>query len=873
MQYVQSGGPAASRWPTNASLIPWAIVIAFTGVLSAALLQGVRGAHAVAAAGSIIGPLIAVRWCWPRLGDGKAWRWCALMFAGAAAADVIAQSWWFYLEFKYDQPPFPSLADVAYLAEYPFLMLGILLLPPRRASLLRSGRLLLDSVIPILAISAVSWYFVVGPTLLNAAQPPLEKVLGAAYPVLDLALMFLLLLVSSQVGGVSIGRVVAPLFAGLVVIAATDTIFAYQTVTDTYQEASLLDVGWPLAYLLIALGCRGLRASAAATTSSNAGEIEAPSPAWRSFLPHCAVVLLIALTIYVHDHRGDAHLDSGVEAAMYAAVGLILLRQLLTMREKAALYARLHGAHASLGAAHATLAQSEQRLRQSEERFRVACETATDVIYELDLITGRLHWSPAIDNLLGYGPGEFPRTLEAWERTIHPLDRAYVDPALQRHIEKGEPFNLEYRVMRKDGTWLHWTDRGATIRDASGRPLRMVGAITDMTASKRIEATLRMQKALLESQSETSIDGIMVFSPRGELMSCNRRLSEMWDLPPGLCEGKQGGEVLAAMSERAGDRAAFRARIATLGDDRYASAREEVPLAAGNTLDCYSAPLYGADGTHYGRVWYFRDISAQKRSAALERERAAMRESISSMEQVLGVVGHELRTPLAGVRALCELLLTDFSGHIDETRRCLHDMHDEVVRMGDTVTNLLEAARINSGRARWNWGQISLSDVVRDVEETLRPLTNEDGADVTTSYHVAPAGASMRGDADAVRRLILNLVNNARRHTRSGTIRVDVAIAEGGEWMDVRIADTGCGMAPEIVAKLGEPFTLNVGVVSPRQAGGTGLGLAICKGIVASHGGALTVESVENVGTTVTARLRADLTEPVGARETTQIAA
>jgi cell cycle sensor histidine kinase DivJ len=80
-------------------------------------------------------------------------------------------------------------------------------------------------------------------------------------------------------------------------------------------------------------------------------------------------------------------------------------------------------------------------------------------------------------------------------------------------------------------------------------------------------------------------------------------------------------------------------------------------------------------------------------------------------------------------------------------------------------------------------------------------------------------------------------------------------------------------MPAEIVAKLGEPFTLNVGVVSPRQEGGTGLGLAICKGIVASHGGELTIESAENVGTTVTARLRADLTEPVGARETTQIAA
>ena len=102
-------------------------------------------------------------------------------------------------------------------------------------------------------------------------------------------------------------------------------------------------------------------------------------------------------------------------------------------------------------------------------------------------------------------------------------------------------------------------------------------------------------------------------------MLINGDLFDFWFEYGEVIPGKHF-RVLAAMSERAGDRAAFRARIATLGDDRYATAREEVPLAAGNTLDCYSAPLYGADGTHYGRVWYFRDISAQKRSAALERE-------------------------------------------------------------------------------------------------------------------------------------------------------------------------------------------------------------------------------------------------------------
>jgi two-component system, OmpR family, sensor histidine kinase KdpD len=123
----------------------------------------------------------------------------------------------------------------------------------------------------------------------------------------------------------------------------------------------------------------------------------------------------------------------------------------------------------------------------------------------------------------------------------------------------------------------------------------------------------------------------------------------------------------------------------------------------------------------------------------------------------------------------------------------------------------------------------------------------------------------MLGDAGAVRRLVLNLLDNAQKHTAAGSIRLTVRRhrdEHGQAWADIEVADTGAGIPPEIVERLGQAFLLNAGLVGDRHITGAGLGLAICKGIVHAHGGHLRVRSVVGAGTVVTATLRADLPAP-----------
>ncbi len=254
-----------------------------------------------------------------------------------------------------------------------------------------------------------------------------------------------------------------------------------------------------------------------------------------------------------------------------------------------------------------------------------------------------------------------------------------------------------------------------------------------------------------------------------------------------------------------------------------------------------------------------------------EFERRGLAEALKAMERVLGVVGHELRTPLAAMRLLAEFLLSERCPDPAEQQKMLRSLHGEVVRMTDTVNQVLEAARLNSGVAQWNWGAVSIARACAEAAELFQPLI--DPSSVSLRVQVSPPDLRMRGDQNAMRRLIINLVSNAVKHTRRGAIDIVATpiIHEGAGGVRIDIKDTGAGMTDEVIARLGTAFALNTGVVGTATQGGTGLGLAICKSIVAAHGGAIAVNSTRGRGTTFSVLLRGDLRAPTESKHNAPI--
>jgi PAS domain S-box-containing protein len=143
-----------------------------------------------------------------------------------------------------------------------------------------------------------------------------------------------------------------------------------------------------------------------------------------------------------------------------------------------------------------TVAKTRNDLRRSEQRFRTAAEATADLIWEANEPSDSLVWHGDIDTMLGYAPGEVPRTISGWLGLIHPDDREAVERAVERSIVTGKYHCPDYRIRRKDGTHLFWEDRGAVIEVVDGRATRAVGVTTDIT--ERVRARQDLERAMAE---------------------------------------------------------------------------------------------------------------------------------------------------------------------------------------------------------------------------------------------------------------------------------------------------------------------------------------------------------------------------------------
>jgi two-component system, cell cycle sensor histidine kinase and response regulator CckA len=139
--------------------------------------------------------------------------------------------------------------------------------------------------------------------------------------------------------------------------------------------------------------------------------------------------------------------------------------------------------------------QAEERLRQSEARLARAQEIAQLGSWELELRTRELVWSDEVFRIFGWPPGS-EVTLERFEQSVHPEDRAAVDAAFLKALVRGEPYSFEHRIIRPDGTERHVRELARQQRDPEGQALRVVGTVQDITELKRLEDQFRQAQKL-----------------------------------------------------------------------------------------------------------------------------------------------------------------------------------------------------------------------------------------------------------------------------------------------------------------------------------------------------------------------------------------
>jgi PAS domain S-box-containing protein len=137
-------------------------------------------------------------------------------------------------------------------------------------------------------------------------------------------------------------------------------------------------------------------------------------------------------------------------------------------------------------------------LAASRERFEIAVRGTADGIWDWDVITNEVYFSDRFKELLGYAPDGFGNDFGDWVSKLHPDDKDFTLEAVNDHVENRLPYDVEYRLMRKDGTYGWYRARGMAIWGATGKATRMAGSISDISARKRVEEALRARTLELE---------------------------------------------------------------------------------------------------------------------------------------------------------------------------------------------------------------------------------------------------------------------------------------------------------------------------------------------------------------------------------------
>ena len=147
--------------------------------------------------------------------------------------------------------------------------------------------------------------------------------------------------------------------------------------------------------------------------------------------------------------------------------------------------------------------RSEEALRLSEERLALALEATSDGLWDWNFETGEVYFSPRYLGMLGYEPGELELTIAGWEKLLHPDDLEDAKRTELEHIERGEPFSIEFRLRNSSGDWQWVMSRGKVVEhDADGRPRRMIGTHVDIDQRKRMENELVKAKEAAEASNQ-----------------------------------------------------------------------------------------------------------------------------------------------------------------------------------------------------------------------------------------------------------------------------------------------------------------------------------------------------------------------------------
>ncbi|MGB7377819.1 MAG: PAS domain-containing protein [Rivularia sp. (in: cyanobacteria)] len=546
---------------------------------------------------------------------------------------------------------------------------------------------------------------------------------------------------------------------------------------------------------------------------------------------------------------------------------------------------------------------AEEQLRQSEQRFQILARATNDAVWDWNLLTNKMWWNDSVQTLFGYSAQSVERNTDWWHERIHPEDRRRIVADIQAVVESAQPFWAnEYRFRRADGSYAHIFDRGYVVRDdAEEKPVRMIGAMMDITERKRVQEQLVRQNLrsqlfsdiTLKIRTSLQIDEILETSVTEvqKLLNADRVLilrvfgdgsikAVKEAVVPGL-PVVLGQNIDDACFSREYIEKYRKGRIKAISDIYKADIQPchvellqrfnvksnlVVPIIVQNQLwglliahQCARPREWNEWETELLKQLADQIGIAVSQAKLLEqetRQREELTRSNEELQQFAFIASHDLQEPLRKITAFGDRLkVTCQDALTDKGHDYLQRMQNAAERMQVLIEDLLTLSRITT-RAQ-PFVEVNIARVTQEVLSDLEIRIAQTQARIEIGEL-----PTIKADPLQMRQLLQNLISNALKfHPEKEPPIVKIYSQKftnqqlKSEYCEIIVEDNGIGFEEKYLDRI---FNVFQRLHGRTEYEGTGMGLAICRKIVERHQGSITAKSEPGKGASFIVTIRSE---------------
>ncbi len=491
-------------------------------------------------------------------------------------------------------------------------------------------------------------------------------------------------------------------------------------------------------------------------------------------------------------------------------------------------------------------------------------------LWDWNMASGRVYWSRAMYEMLGYVPQDALLSISQISAIINPNDANFFDLAQELMSGKKKHIDINVPMRHADGHYVWMRIRAEVTEEEEPH---LVGISFDISEQQQLaeqtaQADLRIRDAI-----ENISESFVLWDAEGRLVMSNSKFCEYAAIPKQILQsGIQRATVEAmarpALSEyplkddgtgnltsirqtadgcwlKINERRTQDGGLVCIGTDISELKQQQEKFEdSERRLFSFIQELKRARGSAQQRA---TEVEKLNKSLKAEKERAESANKAKS--EFLANMSHELRTPLNAILGFSDIMLQSTFGPLGSQRykEYMHDIYNSGTHLLTLINDILDMSKIEAGRFTLDCKNTDLEPIISEAVRTLTPQAQEKNIAVTTN--ITPE-LHAEVDGRAMKQIFLNLISNAVKFTPSGG-NIDVCAFKKKNNLIFKITDTGVGIPQSAIKKLGQPFEQVENQLTKSHTG-SGLGLAISRSLLELHKGKLEITSKEMKGTTVT---------------------